>query len=231
MSRLTAFGLLLVLALVPARAAERPNFLFILSDDHAAHALSCYGSVINQTPHLDRIATTGMRFGNCFVVNSICTPSRAAILTGKYSHKNGVTVFNRFDGAQPHVARYLHDTGYQTALIGKWHLFSDPTGFDYWNVLPGQGLYHDPVMIEKGKTNKLKGYVSDLIGDISLDWLKQRDAGKPFCLMMHPKAPHREWTPAAKYTNLYANTNLPLPRRSMTITRAAPTRPPRRRCG
>ena len=211
MSRITAFGLLLILTLVPARGAERPNFLFILSDDHAAHALSCYGSVVNQTPNLDRVATTGMRFGNCFVVNSICTPSRAAILTGKYSHKNGVTVFNRFDGSQPHVARYLHDAGYQTAIIGKWHLFSNPTGFDYWNVLPGQGLYNDPVMIENGKTNKLKGYVSDLIGDFSLDWLKKRQAGKPFCLMMQPKAPHRAWTPAAKYTNLYAHTNLPLP--------------------
>jgi arylsulfatase A-like enzyme len=210
MPRQFAFFLLL-LAMLPARAAERPNFLFILSDDHAAHALSCYGSVINQTPNLDRIATSGMRFGNCFVVNSICTPSRAAILTGKYSHKNGVTVFNRFDGSQPHVSKFLQAAGYQTALVGKWHLFSDPTGFDYWNVLPGQGLYHDPVMIENGRTNKLKGYTSDLIGDFSLGWLKKRDVGKPFCLMMQPKAPHREWSPPAKYTNLFANTNLPLP--------------------
>jgi arylsulfatase A-like enzyme len=107
-------------------AAERPNILFILSDDHAAHALSCYGSKINETPNLDRIAAAGMRFANCFVVNSICTPSRAAILTGKYSHKNGVTVFNRFDGSQPHVAKLLQAAGYQTALVGKWHLFSDP---------------------------------------------------------------------------------------------------------
>lgn len=211
MPRRSVWALAFCLLLAPAHAAERPNFLFILSDDHAAHALSCYGSVLNQTPNLDRIATSGMRFGNCFVVNSICTPSRAAILTGKYSHKNGVTVFNRFDGAQPHVAKYLREAGYQTAIIGKWHLFSDPTGFDHWNVLPGQGLYHDPVMIENGRTNKLKGYTSDLIGDFSLEWLKKRDAGKPFCLMMNPKAPHREWSPPAKYTNLFANTNLPLP--------------------
>jgi arylsulfatase A-like enzyme len=138
------------------QAVTRPNFLFILSDDHAAHALSCYGSKINKTPNLDRIAKSGMMFTRCFVNNSICTPSRAAILTGKYSHMNGVTVFNPFDGSQPHVAKYLQTTGYQTAMIGKWHLFTDPTGFDYWNVLPGQGRYADPIMIEMGKTNTYK---------------------------------------------------------------------------
>ena len=207
-------SLLAILSLIPstfAAAPSRPNILFIFSDDHAAHAISAYGSKINQTPHLDRIATNGMRFTRCFVNNSICTPSRAAVLTGKYSHKNGVTVFNRFDGSQPHVAKYLQAAGYQTAIVGKWHLFSDPTGFDYWNILPGQGLYHNPVMIENGKTNKLTGYVSDLIGDISIEWLKKRDPSKPFCLMSQPKAPHREWTPAAKYTNLYANLDLPEP--------------------
>ncbi len=182
-----------------------------MSDDHAAHALSAYGSKLNQTPNLDRIAKNGMLFTRCFVNNSICTPSRAAILTGKYSHKNGVTVFNRFDGSQPHLAKYLQQAGYQTAMVGKWHLFSDPTGFDYWNVLPGQGLYVDPVMIENGRTNKLKGYASDLIADISIDWLKKRDPGKPFCLMSQPKAPHREWTPSAKYTNLFADIDLPVP--------------------
>ena len=194
-----------------ATPAAKPNILFIMSDDHAAHALSAYGSRLNQTPNLDRIARNGMLFTRCFVNNSICTPSRAAILTGKYSHKNGVTVFNRFDGAQPHLAKYLQQAGYQTAMVGKWHLFSDPTGFEYWNVLPGQGLYNDPVMIEMGKTNKLKGYVSDLIADISIEWLKKRDPSKPFCLMSQPKAPHREWTPPAKYTNLFADIDLPLP--------------------
>lgn len=205
---------LVVAFLLPAgapAAPARPNILFVLSDDHATHALSCYGSVLNRTPHLDRIASSGMRFGNCFVVNSICTPSRAAILTGQYSHKNGVTVFNRFDGSRPHLAKHLQAGGYQTAIVGKWHLFSDPTGFDYWNVLPGQGLYHNPVFIENGKTNKHQGYVSDLIADFSLDWLKQRDPSRPFCLMMNPKAPHREWSPPARYTNLFAGTNLPLP--------------------
>jgi arylsulfatase A-like enzyme len=199
------------LLVVGAATATPPNILFILSDDHAAHALSAYGSRINQTPNLDRIARDGMLFTRCFVNNSICTPSRAAILTGKYSHKNGVTVFNRFDGSQPHLAKYLQQAGYQTAMVGKWHLFSDPTGFDYWNVLPGQGLYNDPVMIEMGRTNKLKGYVSDLIADISIEWLKKRDPSRPFCLMSQPKAPHREWTPPAKYTNLFADVELPLP--------------------
>ena len=196
---------------VAATPPLQPNILFIMSDDHAAHAVSAYGSRINQTPGIDRIAREGMLFTRCFVNNSICTPSRAAILTGKYSHKNGVTVFNPFDGKQPHLAKYLQQAGYQTAMIGKWHLFTDPTGFDYWNILPGQGLYVDPVMIENGKTNKLKGYVSDLIGDISIEWLKNRDASKPFCLMSQPKAPHREWTSSPKYTNLFADVDLPLP--------------------
>lgn len=202
----------LLLLLVASVASAAPlNFVFIMSDDHAAHALSCYGSKINQTPNLDRIAKNGMRFSNCFVNNSICTPSRAAILTGKYSHLNGVTVFNRFDGSQPHVAKLLRQAGYQTAMIGKWHLFSDPTGFGYWNVLPGQGRYYDPVMIEMGKTNTLKGYVTDLITDLSIDFLKKRDPAKPFMLFCHHKAPHREWTPGPKHTNLYENINIPEP--------------------
>jgi arylsulfatase A-like enzyme len=194
-----------------APALSKPNILFIMSDDHAAHAISAYGSRINQTPNIDRIASSGMLFTRCFVNNSICTPSRAAILTGKYSHKNGVTVFNRFDGTQPHLAKYLQRAGYQTAMVGKWHLFSDPTGFDYWNVLPGQGVYNDPVMIENGKTNQLKGYVSDLIADISIEWLKRRDPSRPFCLMSQPKAPHREWTPPAKLTNLFNGVEIPEP--------------------
>src|ERR1041385_5210794 len=130
--------------------SSRPNILYIMSDDHAAHAMSCYGSVVNETPNMDRIAKEGMRLDRCYVVNSICTPSRATILTGKYSHINGVTVFNRFDGSQPTVAKMLQKAGYHTGMIGKWHLFSDPTGFDYWNILPGQGKYHDPDFIEMG---------------------------------------------------------------------------------
>jgi arylsulfatase A-like enzyme len=192
-------------------AADRPNILFIMTDDHAAHAMSCYGSRINQTPHLDRIAREGMRFTNCFVTNSICTPSRATILTGKYSHKNGVSVFNRFDGSQTTFPKLLQQAGYQTAVIGKWHLFSDPTGFDYWNILPGQGLYHDPELIEMGQKKKHKGYATDVITDLSLDWLKRRDPKKPFCLLYHHKAPHREWSPDEKHAELFENDDRPVP--------------------
>src|SRR5213594_2203179 len=192
-------------------ASSRPNILFIMADDHAAHAMSCYGSKINTTPNLDRIAKDGMRFLNCFVVNSICTPSRAAILTGKYSHINGVPVFNRFDGSQPTVAKMLQAAGYYTGMIGKWHLFSDPTGFDYWNILPGQGAYHDPVFIENGQRKKQTGYVTDLVTDFAIDFLKNRPKDKPFLLFYHHKAPHRPWQPDAKHADLYENADLPEP--------------------
>jgi arylsulfatase A-like enzyme len=215
-----SLGMSLVFAallLQPARATaqnggeRRPNILFIMADDHAAHAISSYGSKINQTPNIDRIAKEGMRFQNCFVVNSICTPSRAAILTGKYSHINGVTVFNRFDGSQPTVAKMLRAAGYYTGMIGKWHLQSDPTGFDYWNILPGQGKYHDPDFIEMGKRKKIEGYVTDLIADMSIDFLKNRPKDKPFFLMCHQKAPHRPWEPDAKHAAMYEDIDIPTP--------------------
>ena len=208
---LACLALWLALSTHGAAAPDRPNILLIMTDDHAAHAMSCYGSRINRTPHLDRIAREGMRFSNCFVTNSICTPSRAAILTGKYAHKNGVSVFNRFDGSQATFPKLLQQAGYQTAVIGKWHLFSDPTGFDYWNILPGQGLYHDPEMIEMGQKKKHKGYATDVITDLSLDWLKRRDAKKPFCLLYHHKAPHREWSPDTEHAQLYENDDRPVP--------------------
>jgi arylsulfatase A-like enzyme len=130
-----------------AGAQGRPNILFIMSDDHAAHAIGAYGSRVNRTPNLDRLAASGVRFANCFCVNSICSPSRATIITGKYSHLNGVPTFNRFDGSQPTVAKYLQAAGYYTGMIGKWHLGSDPTGFDQWTILPGQGVYHNPAFL------------------------------------------------------------------------------------
>ncbi len=183
-----------------------------MSDDHAAHAISAYGSKVNKTPNIDRIGKEGMRFSNCFVVNSICTPSRAAILTGKYSHLNGVPVFNRFNGGQWTLAKELQGAGYHTGMIGKWHLQSDPTGFDYWNILPGQGKYHDPVFIEMGKTNRFKeSYATDLIADFSIDFLEKRPKDKPFFLMSHHKAPHRPWEPDAKHAKLFENAKIPEP--------------------
>jgi len=182
-----------------------------MADDHAAHAISAYGSKINKTPNIDRIATGGMRFNHCFAVNSICSPSRACIITGKYSHINGVTVFNRFDGSQWTVAKELEKAGYYTGMIGKWHLKSDPTGFDYWNILPGQGRYHDPDFINMGKDEKHTGYVSDIITDIAIDFLKNRPKDKPFFLMCHHKAPHRRWEPAARYEHMYDGVEIPEP--------------------
>src|SRR5436305_10916324 len=149
----------------PAASGKRPNILYLMADDHAAHAISAYGSRINRTPNIDRIGREGMRFDRCFVTNSICTPSRAAILTGKYAHLNGVPVFNRFDGSQPTLAKYLQAAGYHTGMIGKWHLGSDPTGFDYWNILPGQGAYNDPVFVTSEGRKKHTGYCTDLITD------------------------------------------------------------------
>lgn len=194
-----------------ATPPTRPNILFIMSDDHAAHAISAYGSKINQTPHLDRLAREGMRFNHCFAVNSICAPSRATILTGKYSHVNGVTVFNRFDGSQWTVAKALQAAGYHTGMIGKWHLQSDPTGFNYWSILVGQGLYHNPVFIQQGERKKLTGYATDLITDQAIDFLKARPQDKPFFLMCHHKAPHRPWEPDAKHADLFKDVEIPEP--------------------
>jgi len=206
-------ALSLPLALLPplAAAEKRPNILYIMSDDHAAHAISAYGSKINQTPNIDRIAKEGMRFQNCFVTNSICTPSRAAILTGKYAHINGVPVFNRFDGSQPTLAKYLQKAGYHTGMIGKWHLGSDPTGFDYWNILPGQGLYHNPVFITPDGRKKHTGYATDLITDLALQFMDGRPKDKPFFLMCHHKAPHRPWQPDEKHAKKWENIQVPEP--------------------
>jgi arylsulfatase A-like enzyme len=193
-------------------AGAPPNILYIMADDHAAHAISAYGSRINRTPNIDRIGSGGVRFTNCFCTNSICTPSRAAILTGEYSHKNGVYTLNdKLDPNRNHVAKELQRAGYQTAMIGKWHLATDPTGFDYWNILPGQGVYYDPTFIHDGQRSKRAGYCTDLIADYSLDWLKRRDKTKPFFLMCHHKAPHRPWQPAPKYQDLFKDRDIPEP--------------------
>jgi len=191
--------------------SSRPNILFIMTDDHAAHAISAYGSKINKTPHLDKVAGEGIRLDRCFVTNSICTPSRAAILTGKYSHKNGVPVFNRFDGSQQTVAKLLQSAGYHTGMFGKWHLGSDPTGFDRWKILPGQGAYHDPVFYTSSARKKETGYCTDLITDFSIDFLDQRPKDKPFFLMCHQKAPHRNWQPREDKKAKWAKVQVPLP--------------------
>ncbi len=195
-----------------AGARSRPNIIFIMSDDHAAHAISAYGSRINKTPNIDRLAIGGMKLNNCFCTNSICTPSRAAILTGQYSHKNGVYTLNdKLDGSRNNVAKELQAAGYQTAMIGKWHLVNTPTGFDHWNILPGQGAYYDPEFITAAGRKKYTGYCTDLIGDFSLEWLKGRDKTKPFFLMCHHKAPHRPWQPSPKYAKLFEGTDIPEP--------------------
>ena len=194
-----------------AEAGKRPNILYIMADDHAAHAISAYGSVINQTPQLDRLAAQGMRFDRMFAVNSICTPSRATVLTGKYSHINGVPVFNRFDGSQPTVAKYLQAAGYHTGIIGKWHLESDPTGFDKWSILPGQGDYFNPTFLEADGKRVIKGYITDITTDLSIDFLKNRPKDKPFFLMCHHKAPHRNWQPDAKHKVMFAGKVIPEP--------------------
>ena len=195
---------------------SRPNMLFIMTDDHAAHALSCYGSRINQTPNLDRIADEGMRFDNCFCTNSLCEPSRAAILTGTYNHINGVTTIGaHIDNRQENVAKVLQRHGYQTAVIGKWHLGQGPahwpTGFDEWNILQGQGPYFDPEMVHNGEKAQYKGYTTDLVTDLSLDWLKERDQDQPFFLMYHHKAPHRPWDPDDQHAQLYEHEDIPVP--------------------
>jgi arylsulfatase A-like enzyme len=195
-----------LLAPGPATAVETastpPNILMIFCDDLATQAVSCYGHPLRllDTPNLDRVARDGMRFERCLVPNSICGPSRAAILTGKYSHANGfMRNGDRFDGSQPTFPKMLRAAGYQTALIGKWHLETDPTGFDHWHILPGQGIYYNPPMIRDGQRVNHRGYVTDLITDFSLEWLKNRDPSRPFLLMTQHKAPHREWAPALRH--------------------------------
>ena len=195
------------LAALSLGAAEKrpPNIVFIFSDDHAYQAISAYGDPkkLNETPNIDRIGKEGMRFDRCLVTNSICGPCRAVVLTGAYGHINGFVnnTNSRFDGSQITFPKLLKAAGYQTAIVGKWHLESDPTGFDFWQILPGQGVYYNPPMIRMGEHITNSGYVTDIITDASLDWLKKRDKSKPFLLMAQHKAPHREWSPALRHLN------------------------------
>jgi len=186
----------------PKAAGSRPNILFIMSDDHAWQAVSAYGEKrhLIDTPNIDRLAKEGIRFDRCMVPNSLCGPARASIITGTYSHINGFynNSNSRFDGSQITYPKLLQQAGYQTAMIGKWHLETDPTGFDHWEILPGQGIYYNPQMIRDGKRVKHEGYATDIITDLSLDWLKQRDPSKPFMLLCWQKAPHRIWEPALR---------------------------------
>ncbi len=201
----------------PAARPTRPNVVFIFSDDHATQAISAYGSRINTTPNIDRIGAEGMRFDRCYCTNSICGPSRAVILTGKHSHLNGFRQNgNRFDGSQQTFPKLLQGAGYQTAVIGKWHLGSDPTGFDYSDVLRGQGHYYNtPFSKNGGKFEVQEGYVTDVITDKTLTWLKgedgARDAAKPFFLMFQHKAPHREWEPGPDHLTMYDDVTIPEP--------------------
>lgn len=197
--------------------ATGPNLLFVMSDDHAAHAISAYGSRINTTPHIDRIAEGGMRLDAAFCTNSICAPSRAAILTGTYNHVNGVTTLDtHLDRSLWTFPQALQSAGWQTALFGKWHLGTapenEPAGFDRWRVLPGQGHYHNPVFIDSERgIDEIGGYVTDLVTDDCLDWIDRRDPGRPFALFCHHKAPHRTWEPDVAHFTMYDDVDIPYP--------------------
>ncbi len=193
---------------------ERPNILFVFSDDHAPHAIGAYGGwleSVNPTPEIDRLASQGMLFRNSFCTNSICGPSRAVILTGLHSHRNGFMMNgNRFDGSQRTFPKLLRKAGYETAMIGKWHLTSDPQGFDYWDVLPGQGDYYNPVLINAEGRRRVEGYCTDIVTDLAIEWMEgRRESEKPFLLMCQHKAPHRNWMPALRHLDLYDDVELP----------------------
>ena len=208
--------LLLAATTASSSGAPRPNILFIFTDDHAPHAIGAYDGwlkEVNPTPTIDRLAREGMVFRNSFCTNSICGPSRAVILTGKHSHLNGfMHNGNKFDGSQQTFPKLLQKTGYQTAIVGKWHLKSKPQGFDYWEVLPGQGAYYNPAFLTKDGRHVEEGYCTDLVTEKALKWLQEgRDPNKPFMLMCQHKAPHRTWMPPLRHLHLYDDVEIPEP--------------------
>lgn len=192
---------------------KKMNILYIMTDDHSYQTISAYDKRYINTPNIDRIANEGVRFCNSYVGNSISGPSRAIMLTGKFSHKNGFrTNSDLFDGAQQTFPKLLQQAGYQTAMVGKWHLTSLPTGFDYWNILPNQGEYYNPDFNEMGEEKQIEGYATNITTDIALDWLdNKRDKNKPFCLLLHHKAPHRTWMPDTCDLRLYEDIVYPVP--------------------
>jgi arylsulfatase A-like enzyme len=227
--KLLALAVSGLLVTVPALAADapaaqatprRPNIIFIFSDDHATSAISAYGSKLIDTPNIDRIAREGAIFRNCFCTNSICGPSRAAILTGKHCHLNSFPDnHSTFDGSQTTFPKLMQQAGYQTAIVGKWHLVSQPTGFDHWDILPGQGDYYNPTLLTAPKQpggepakRRIEGHCTDIVTDLALQWLDAgRDATKPFVLMLQHKAPHREWQPGPEELGLFKGYSFPEP--------------------
>jgi arylsulfatase A-like enzyme len=209
------FIVLLLFAFFQASSQKRPNILIIVSDDHAFQTISAYGSKLMQTPGIDRIAKEGAGFNKAYVTNSICGPSRAVILTGKYSHKNGFkdNENSRFDGSQNTFIKELTKSGYQTAWIGKWHLETTPQGFSYWQILPGQGQYYNPDFIQMdGSRKRIEGYASNITEDLAEAWLSKRDTAKPFCLVIGHKATHRTWLPDTADMGRFEHVNFPLPK-------------------
>jgi len=209
---LTLLLLLIPFQFVQGQTQKRPNIIYIMSDDHANKAISAYDSTLIQTPNIDRLADEGMLFTNANVTNSLCAPSRAVILTGKYSNVNGLRD-NRdlFNGDQLSWVKVLRKNGYYTSIIGKWHLKTKPQGFDYWDILVGQGHYYNPRFIENGDTSRVHGYVTDLIMDKALQKLKSRDKSKPFAMLIHNKAPHRSWMPDSAHIDMFDDKKIPLP--------------------
>lgn len=198
---------------------KQPNILYIMCDDHAMQAISAYGSAISKlapTPNIDRLAKQGMKFNSCFVENSLSTPSRACLMTGLYSHQNGQRqLAEGIDTTRTFFSELLQKAGYETAVIGKWHMSCRPKGFDYFHILNDQGQYYNPTFASTGHYGEYKqemGYVTDLITDHAIDFMEHRDKNKPFCLLVHHKAPHRIWMPSTKYASKYANVEFPLPK-------------------